>query len=54
MTLTSLTFKELDAIMILIEYHTDGGWYEMNEITGLDSGECCDLCNKLTEMRDEV
>lgn len=54
MTKTSLTFEELDAILALIEYHTHGGWYEMSEITGLDCGLCCDLYNKLTEMRDEV
>jgi hypothetical protein len=54
MTKTTLTFEELDAILSLIENRTCEGWYEMSEITGLDSAECCDLYNKLTEMRDEV
>ena len=54
MTQTTLTLKELNAILKLIDYHTWEGWYEMSEITCLDCGECCDLYNKLTEMKDEV
>ena len=50
----NFTRNELDAILALIEYHTHEGWYEMIEITGLDAGLCCDLYNKLTELRDKV
>lgn len=49
MTLTSLTFEELDAILQLIEFHDD--WDEVSGIMGIDIAA---LYDKLTEMRDEV
>jgi DNA-binding ferritin-like protein (Dps family) len=49
MTLTSLTFEELDAILALIEFHDD--WDEVSEIVGVDVAT---LYDKLSEMRDEV
>jgi hypothetical protein len=49
MTLTSLTFEELDAILSLIEFHDD--WDEVSEIVGADVHL---LYEKLSEMRDEV
>lgn len=49
MTLTSLTFEELDAILALIEFHDD--WIECSEIVGCDIPA---LYEKLSEMRDEV
>jgi len=49
MTLTSLTFEELDALLALIEFHDD--WDEVSEIVGADVPA---LYDKLSEMRDEV
>ena len=49
MTLTSLTFEELDALLALIEFHDD--WDEVSEIVGTDVPA---LYEKLSEMRDEV
>jgi hypothetical protein len=49
MTLTSLTFEELDALLSLIEFHDD--WDEVSEIVGVDVHL---LYEKLSEMRDEV
>jgi len=49
MTLTTLTFEELDAILALIEFHDD--WDEVSEIVGTDVPT---LYEKLSEMRDEV
>jgi hypothetical protein len=49
MTLTSLTFEELDAILALIEFHDD--WDEVSEKLDVDVSA---LYDKLTEMRDEV
>ena len=49
MTLTSLTFEELDALLALIQFHDD--WDEVSEIVGADVPA---LYEKLSEMRDEV
>ena len=49
MTLTSLTFEELDAILALIEFHED--WSLVEEQLGVDVSA---LYDKLSEMRDEV
>lgn len=49
MTTTTLTFEELDAILVLIEFHDD--WDEVSEIVGADVPL---LYEKLSEMRDEV
>ena len=49
MTLTSLTFEELDAILALIEFHDD--WSFVGEQLGVDVSA---LYDKLSEMRDEV
>jgi hypothetical protein len=54
MTLTSLTFEELDAILAIVEHQFNENWGEMSNITGLDVGQCRDLYDKLSEMRDEV
>jgi len=49
MTLTSLTFEELDTLLSLIEFHDDLN--EVSEIMGVDVNA---LYEKLSEMRDEV
>ena len=49
MTLTSLTFEELDALLALIEFHDD--WDEVSEKLGVDVAA---LYEKLSEMQDEV
>lgn len=49
MTLTSLTFEEIDALLALIEFHDD--WEECSEIVGADVAA---LYEKLSEMQDEV
>lgn len=49
MTLTSLTFEEIDTLLQLIEFHDD--WDEVSEIMGCDINA---LYEKLSEMRDEV
>ena len=49
MTLTSLSFAEIDALLALIEFHDD--WDEVSEIVGADVNE---LYEKLSEMRDEL
>ena len=49
MTLTTLTFEELDAILALIEFHDD--WSFVSEKLNIDVSE---LYEKLSEMRDEV
>ena len=49
MTLTSLSFEEIDALLALIEFHDD--WDEVSEIVGTDVPA---LYEKLSEMRDEV
>jgi hypothetical protein len=49
MTLTSLTFEELDAILTLIEFHDD--WSFVSEQLNVDVSA---LYDKLSEMRDEV
>ncbi len=49
MTLTTLTFEELDALLALIEFHDD--WDEVSEIVGTNVST---LYDKLSEMCDEV
>lgn len=49
MTLTALTFEEIDTLLQLIEFHDD--WDEVSEIMGRDINA---LYEKLSEMRDEV
>jgi hypothetical protein len=49
MTLTSLTFEEIDALLALIEFHDD--WEFVTERVGTDVNA---LYEKLSEMRDEV
>jgi len=49
MTLTTLTFEEIDTLLQLIEFHDD--WDEVSEIMGRDINA---LYEKLSEMRDEV
>ena len=56
MTLTSLSFEEIDALLKFIEFHTDSfvdDEYaeELNELVGCDVNA---LYEKLSEMRDEV
>jgi hypothetical protein len=48
MTLTTLTFEELDAILALIEFHD---WIELSEHLDVDIEQ---LYDKISEMRDEV
>jgi hypothetical protein len=49
MTLTSLTFEEIDALLSLIEFHDD--WEFVSERVGTDLNA---MYEKLSEMRDEV
>ena len=49
MTLTTLTFEELSAILELIEFHDD--WDECSEIVGIDIAA---LYDKIADMRSEV
>jgi len=49
MTLTSLTFEELDTLLSLIEFHDNLD--EVSETMGVDVNA---LYEKLSEMRDEV
>jgi hypothetical protein len=56
MTKTTLTFKEIDALLKFIEFHTDSfsdeeSAEELNELVGCDVDA---LYNKLFEMQDEV
>ena len=56
MTLTSLTFEEISALLKFIEFHTDSftdeeSAEELNELVGCDVDA---LYNKLSEMQDEV
>ena len=56
MTLTSLSFEEIDALLKFIEFHTDSfvdeeSAEELNELVGCDVDA---LYNKLSEMQDEV
>jgi hypothetical protein len=48
MTLTSLTFEELDAILAVIEMHD---WTVLAEHLDIDVEQ---LYDKISEMRDEV
>lgn len=56
MTLTTLNFEEIDALLKFIEFHTDSftdeeSAQELNELVGCDVDA---LYEKLSEMRDEV
>jgi hypothetical protein len=56
MTLTALTFEEIDALLKFIEFHIesfvdDESEAELNELVGTDVAV---LYEKLSEMRDEV
>ncbi len=48
MTLTTLTFEELDAILALIEFHD---WIELSEHLEVDIEQ---LYDKIAEMRNQV
>ena len=47
----SLTTKEIDGLIALIEYHKNEGWYNVIETTDLTSYESGELLKKLSEMR---
>jgi len=49
MTLTSLTFEEISALLALIEFHDD--WDEVSEIMGIDIAA---LYDKIADMRSEA
>ncbi len=49
MTLTTLTFEELSAILELIEFHDD--WDECSERLGIDVAA---LYDKIADMRSEA
>ena len=49
MTLTALTFEEIDALLSLIEFHDD--WDEVSERLSVDVAA---LYEKLSEMQDEA
>lgn len=51
MTLTTLSFEELDALLALIEMHDDEPAEEFHERCGTNMTA---LYDKLSEMRDEV
>ena len=56
MTIVSLTFQEIDALLKFIEFHTESfsdeeSAEELNELVGCDVDA---LYNKLSEMHDEV
>jgi len=48
MTLTTLTFEELDAILLMMEMHD---WCVLSEHLDVDIEQ---LYDKISEMRDEV
>jgi hypothetical protein len=50
----TLTTKQIDALVSLIEYHQNEGWYEVIEITGLLAYESGKLRKELLKMRGEV
>jgi Na+-transporting NADH:ubiquinone oxidoreductase subunit NqrB len=50
----TLSTKEIDGLIALIEYHKNEGWYNVIETTDLMSYESGELLKKLSEMRDEV
>lgn len=54
MTKTTLTTKQIDALVALIKYHQDEGWYNVIEITGLLAYEGGELRRQLLKMREEV
>ena len=51
---TTLTTTQIDALVALIEYHQDEGWYNMIETTGLLAYEGGELRRALLKMREEV
>ena len=56
MTQTTLTFEEIDALLKMIEFHTesftdDESEEELNQLVGTDVAV---LYDKLSEMMDEV
>lgn len=53
-SLTFLNFKDIDALLALIEHIAHESWHEMSAITGLDYGQCDALYQKLSEMQDEI
>ena len=48
---SSLSSKEIDGLISLIEYHKNEGWYNVIETTDLMSYESEELLKKLSEMR---
>lgn len=50
----TLTTTQIDALVALIEYHQDEGWYNMIETTGLLAYEGGELRRALLKMREEV
>ena len=51
---TTLTTKQIDALLALIKYHQDEGWYNVIETTGLLAYEGGELRRELLKMREEV
>lgn len=51
---SSLSSKEIDGLIALIEYHKNEGWYNVIETTDLMSYESGQLLEKLYKMRDDV
>ena len=47
----TLSTKEIDGLIALIEYHKNKGWYNVIETTDLTSYESGELLKKLSEMR---
>ena len=47
----TLSTKEIDGLIALIEYHKNEGWYNVIETTDLMSYESEELLKKLSEMR---
>lgn len=50
----TLTTKQIDGLLALLEYHQDDGWYNVIETTGLLAYECGELRKELLKMREEV
>ena len=51
---SSLSSKEIDGLIALIEYHKNEGWYNVVETTDLMVYESGQLLKKLYKMRDDV
>ena len=51
---SSLSSKEIDGLISLIEYHKNEGWYNVIETTDLMSYESGELLGKLYKMKDGV